>query len=195
MEPLKRSRGSRCRHCHAANLTRAGQARFNATSPFSASASRIEPDPNDRGRADPGPNFTAREDKVFTPTDLHGCDLRARRTRCDDVPAIPLRVVGQHVSGGSQMVFLRASLGLQARRSPILASLELGRVCGQRRPLISAIARSRNSSSRKSFQRHRQTPRYVPRNLTDRRTGRRTSGGAMAKPVVSYRVADDEISW
>ena len=30
------------------------------------------------------------------------------------------------------MVFVRASLGLKARRNPILASLELGRVCGQR---------------------------------------------------------------
>ena len=40
------------------------------------------------------------------------------------------------------MVFVRASLSLQTRRNPILVSLELGRVCGQRRPLISAIARS-----------------------------------------------------
>lgn len=86
--------------------------------------------------------FTARDDNVFTLTGRHGCDLRGRRTRCDDVPAISLRVVGQNVTGESLMVVGRASPSLQARRNLILASLELGRVCGHRRSLISAIARS-----------------------------------------------------
>ena len=40
------------------------------------------------------------------------------------------------------MVVGRASPSLQARRNLILASLELGRVCGHRMSLISAIARS-----------------------------------------------------